>query len=99
MKKSIFISLLIVAMGVMMFIGCQKENSCKACKEYKFVYKPDNSYMWGNNIFGTVKDENIPQELKDHQNDTINICAEIKNMVEKDWNLYEIEKFKCVIIE
>ena len=44
MKKKIFISLLVVAMGVMALGGCEKNNSCEFCKEYSY-YKPGGRFL------------------------------------------------------
>lgn len=107
MKKTILLSLLIGMMGVMAFVGCKKNKSCEACKEYKFIYNPDAPWshlhgnrLLGNTFYGMVMKKNVPNTLKKHPNDTINICAEIEIQDPVNYSgIYTIKKFNCVIIE
>ena len=104
MKTRLFISLLVVAMGVIAFSGCQKKKSCETCKEYKFIYNPEAywaGHLHGSNLFGMVMKKNVPNKLKKHPGDTINICAEIEiQYPSTDYSGIEnVTKFKCVEIK
>lgn len=44
MKKNVLISLLVAAMCVIAFVGCEKNNSCEFCKEYTY-YKPVGRFL------------------------------------------------------
>ena len=107
MKKNIFISLLVATMGVMALSGCQKNKTCEACKEYRFIYYPNapsshlhGNRLYGNTFYGMVMKKNVPNSLKKHPNDTVNICAEIEIQDPVDYSgKYTIKKFNCVIIE
>lgn len=104
MKSRLLVSLLVVAMVVMVFSGCQKNKSCEACKEYYFIYNSEAywaGHLHGNNFDGMVMKKNIPNILKKHQGETINICAEIE-IQDPSTNCSGIEnvtKFKCVEIK
>lgn len=101
MKSRILISLLVVAMGVMAFSGCKKNKSCEACNEYKFVYHTNESSVLtgrhdGEFFYGRVNENNVPDILKKHPEDTIIICAELKKIDFVDYNIYDVKEFKCI---
>lgn len=95
-------------MGVMALSGCQKNKTCEACKEYRFIYYPNapsshlhGNRLYGNTFYGMVMKKNVPNSLKKHPNDTINICAEIETRY-PDVNYdecYDVIKFNCIKFE
>ena len=107
MKTRLFISLLVVAMGVMAFSGCQKRSSCKGgiqghLEVLDEPYKTD-SYFYEKNVEITahfyVSDSNcysITDKVPNNISKNTLVTAKIHSVYPKEREIYRTEACKWI---